>query len=91
MVGVDQSLQGQGLDRVLMADVLKRVAQTSEEVGVAALVLDVLEDDDVFEKHKAFYTSLGFVSLDSRPGRMFISTSTIHRQLVRTKMTADMA
>ncbi len=64
-----------------MADVMKRVAQAAQEVGIALMVLDVLDDDDAVAKPKAFYASLGFTSLVSRPGRMFISTATIRALL----------
>lgn len=81
MIGVDRSRQGRGLGRVLMADAMKRVAQTSSEIGIAFMVLDVLEDGGAFERRKAFYEGLGFISLESRPGRMFVPAVTLRALL----------
>ena len=80
MIGVDQSMQGKGLGSILMADAMKRVALISGDVGVAALVLDVL-DDDARDRRIEFYKRLGFISLPSRPERMFIPTATIRNGL----------
>lgn len=83
MLGIDLSMQGLGLGRVLMADALKRVAATSEHIRIAVMVLDVLEDgvSAVIAKRLRFYERVGFTSLPSRPYRMFLPTATIRTLL----------
>lgn len=83
MFGVDQKTQGQGLGRVLLADALKRATTVSQQIGLAVVVLDVLDDGDQhsIEKRYRFYEAFGFTSFPSRPLRMFIPTATIARIL----------
>ena len=84
MLGVDRSMQGRGLGRVLMADAMRRAASVSDHVGIAVMVLDVLEEDGdaAIERRRRFYERLGFMALPSRPVRMIIPTATI-RLLIR--------
>lgn len=79
MFGVDETYQGRGLGRVLLADALKRAARVSEEIGLAVVILDVLDDGDAeaVEKRYRFYEAFGFISFPSRRLRMFIPTATI--------------
>lgn len=79
MVGVDRSLQGQGLGRALVAHALERIEIASRSIGIKAVILDVIDDGgaEAFARRKRFYERLGFVSFDSAPDRMFILTSTI--------------
>ncbi len=51
-MGVDVSLQGQGLGSALLIDACRRVAQVSEEIGVRALLIHAKSD-----QVKAFYMS----------------------------------
>ncbi len=51
-MGVDVSLQGQGLGSALLTDACRRVAQVSEEIGVRALLIHAKSD-----QAKAFYMS----------------------------------
>lgn len=46
---LDRSRQDQGLGRFLLVDALSRVAAISQELGVALVVLDMLEDGDDVE------------------------------------------
>ncbi len=82
-LGVDHTMQSQGLGRILLADALRRIGLISEELGVTVVVLDVLEDGDenVMAKRERFYRSMGFLPFPSRPMRMFLPTATI-RQLL---------
>jgi len=79
MFGVDEKYQGRGLGRVLLADALKRAASVSEQIGIAVVVLDVLDDGDAkaVEKRYRFYEEFGFISFPSRRLRMFIPIATI--------------
>ena len=83
MFGVDRKVQKQGLGHVLLADALNRAATVSEQVGLAVVVLDVLDDGDgkAVEKRHRFYESAGFIAFPSRPSRMFIPMGTIRRLL----------
>lgn len=48
---------------------MKRCEKLSEQMGAAAIVLDVLEDA-AFDKRWAFYVELGFEPLRHRSARM---------------------
>lgn len=79
MVGVDRSLQGQGLGRALVAHALERIELASRSIGIRAVVLDVIDDGgpEVFARRRRFYERLGFVPFASLPSRMFILTVAI--------------
>ena len=83
MVAVDRRYQSQGLGRILLADALKRAAAAADQIGLKAVVLDVIEDGgpEATEKRRAFYAAMGFQPLPSRPLRMFLSIETIRRAL----------
>ena len=83
MIAVDCRQQGQGIGRILLADALARVAAAAEQVGIKAVVLDVIEDggNNLTEKRRQFYTAMGFESLPGRPLRMFIAIETIRRAI----------
>ena len=85
IVGVDSASQRRGLGRVLLVDSCRRIARVSEHIGVAAIVLDVLDDGDIeaMEKRKRFYMNFGFTSFPSRRTRMFIPVKTIRDALDR--------
>ena len=81
MIAVDRRQQGLGIGRILLADALARTASAAEQVGIKAVVLDVIEDGgtELTEKRRAFYTAMGFESFPERPLRMFIGIDTIRR------------
>ncbi len=83
MFAVDSTMQGRGLGRALMWDAFRRIVAVSAQVGVFALVLDVLDDGNVeaMAKRKAFYEDAGFISFPSQPLRMFMPVETIRRVL----------
>lgn len=78
-LGVESIHQGQGLGRVLLADALKRIVGVSEQMGVAVIVLDVLDDGDseAIEKRKQFYMRFKFTTFPSHPLRMFLPVKNI--------------
>lgn len=82
MLGVDLSVRGRGLGRVLLADALKRIALIPEPLGIAAVVLDSLDDGDraAVAKRRAFYESLGFTAFPSQPMRLFLPTGTVRER-----------
>lgn len=75
MLGVDKSLQGQGIGKKMMSDALHRVHRASKEIGIYGLYLDA--DPDAI----AFYLSLGFTRLDegdqTEVAKMFLNIETI--------------
>ena len=81
VIAVDRRQQGQGIGRILLADALARTASAAEQVGIRAVVLDVIEDggNELTEKRRAFYTTMGFQPLPARPLRMFIGIETVRR------------
>ena len=83
MIGVDQRYASQGFGGDLLVDALMRIARTSEDIGIAVVILDVLDDSnpDQLKRHKALYAKYGFQSLPSNPLRMFLPVATIRKLL----------
>ena len=83
MIAADVEAQGQGLGGLLLADALRRVAAVSSDIGIFAVVLDVLDDGaaDAMEKRRRFYEGFGFISFPSQPMRMFLPVQTIRDAL----------
>jgi GNAT superfamily N-acetyltransferase len=79
MLGVDSSLQGQGIGKKMMSDTLHRVHRASKEIGVYGLYLDA------DPKATNFYLSLGFTRLDNGGiediAKMFLSIEVINQLL----------
>lgn len=82
MIGVDARHQGRGYGGDLLIDALKRIQQASEAMGVAVVILDVLDcgDAEAVAKRSALYRAYGFSPLASNPLRLFLPMATI-RQL----------
>lgn len=72
-VAVDSRFQGRGYGNALMIHAMRKCAELSEQVGAAAIVLDVLRDEG-YSRRLRFYEELGFVSLHDRENtdRLFI-------------------
>ena len=79
MIGVDLSMQGQGLGSALLADVLGRIGRISDEIGTCAVLLDVLDcgDPETVARRKAYYESFGFIPLPDQPLRLFMPIQTV--------------
>ena len=79
MIAVDRRHQDRGLGRILLADALSRAAAVADQIGLKAVVLDVIDDGgpEAMERRRTFYAGMGFRSLPSRPERMFISIETV--------------
>lgn len=67
-VAVRKDRQGKGLGAALVIDALRKCLAIADQLGAAAVVLDVLRDDH-FERRRAFYARLGFLSLDDPDNR----------------------
>ena len=72
-VAVRQDMQGMGLGTALVIDAMKRCIGIADQMGAAAIVLDVLEDEH-FERRWRFYEDLGFQPLGDpdNPKRVYI-------------------
>ncbi len=72
-VAVRTDMQGKGLGAALLVDAMKRCVGIADQMGAAAIVLDVL-DDAHFERRCKFYANLGFQPLGDpdNPHRVFI-------------------
>jgi ribosomal protein S18 acetylase RimI-like enzyme len=83
MIGVDQRHTGQGYGGDLLADALLRIAGAAERIGIAVVILDVLDDGDAgrIERRKHLYESYGFMPLPSNPLRLFLPVATIRALL----------
>lgn len=77
-LGVDQSMQGKGIGRLLLRDAMGQTVRAGEYGGIAFLVLDALDDAAV-----PFYRQFGFVALPSQPLRLVLPTSVIRRAVAQ--------
>ncbi|MDB5542335.1 MAG: hypothetical protein JWQ89_4062 [Devosia sp.] len=83
MIGVDSRHQEKGHGGDLLVDGLKRIAGAAESLGIAVVMLDVLDcgNADRVAKHKALYESYGFTALPSHPQRFFMPMATVRSLL----------
>lgn len=83
MIGRDQKFRGGGFGGDLLVDALRRIAVAADAIGVAVVMLDVLDcgDPDRVARREALYESYGFQSLASNPLRMFLPVS-VSRRLI---------
>ncbi|MGH6896094.1 MAG: GNAT family N-acetyltransferase [Geminicoccaceae bacterium] len=66
-LAVDQSAQGRGLGRLLLADAIQRTLGASEQVAIHAMVVDAKD-----EAAQRFYQAHGFLALPDQPMRLFL-------------------
>lgn len=66
-LAVDERRQGQGLGREVLLRALARATRLSEEIGVAAVVVDALDDATA-----GFYAKYGFAPLVDGERRLFL-------------------
>lgn len=69
-LAVSQSLHGQGLGSILLADACKRVAGASKTLAVAAIIVDAKSTQAA-----GFYQHYGFIELPGQPGRRMLPRS----------------
>ena len=83
MIGVDRRFSGHGHGGVLLADALTRFAKAADELGIAVVMLDVLDCGDpvLVEKRKALYRGYGFLPLPSNELRHFLPIATIREMI----------
>jgi GNAT superfamily N-acetyltransferase len=71
-LAVDQSAQGQGLGKIMLARVLDTAIELSETVGIYAVVVDAID-----EAAKTFYMKYGFVAFVDQPMTLFLPIRSI--------------
>ena len=83
MIGLDQRYAGKGHGGDLLADALLRIEQAAERIGIAMVVLDVLDDGnpDFVRRRKTLYLRYGFEALPSNPLRLFLPVAAIRESL----------
>lgn len=83
MIGVDSRYQGQGFGGDLLVDGLRRIAIAADNIGIAVIMLDVLDcgDEAKTAKRKALYESYGFAALPSHPLRLYLPLATVRKLL----------
>lgn len=81
MIGRDQKFRGGGYGGDLLVDALRRTAAAAEAIGVAVVMLDVLDcgDPDLVARRRTHYESYGFQGLASNPLRMFLPVSVVRK------------
>lgn len=79
MIGVDSRFQGRGYGSDLLVDCLTRLAGAADALGIAVVMLDVLNcgDPEKVAKRLALYTSYGFEPLASNGLRLFLPMATV--------------
>lgn len=79
MIGRDRKFQGGGYGGDLLVDALRRIANAADMVGIAVVMLDVLDcgDPERVARRKALYEAYGFTALPSNPLRMFLPLTTV--------------
>jgi len=82
-IGVDVRHQGQGLGSLLLADAIQRLARASDLLGMAVILLDVLDCGDpvAVQRRLALNVSYGFQPLPTEPLRLFLPMATARRGL----------
>lgn len=81
MIGRDQKFREGGYGGDLLVDALRRISVAADAIGVAVVMLDVLDcgDPDRVVRRKALYQSYGFQSLPSNVLRMFLPVSIVRK------------
>ena len=81
-VAVRKDMQGKGLGAALVVDAMRRCLGIANQMGAAAIVLDVLKDDH-FDRRFRFYQDLGFKPLKDpqNPTRVFIPMADVRATL----------
>ena len=84
MIAVDLRQQGRGVGRFLLVDALLRAESAARDVGLKAVILDVIDDggSEAAKRRQSFYAAMGFKPFPSRHSRMFIPIATVRAALM---------
>jgi hypothetical protein len=79
MIGVDARFAGNGYGGDLLIDGLNRIARAADDLGIAVVMLDVLDCGNLEKvaRRLKLYTSYGFLPLPSNPLRLFMPLDTV--------------
>ncbi|WP_308642558.1 GNAT family N-acetyltransferase [Mesorhizobium sp. GbtcB19] len=79
MMGVDLRFAGKGYGGDLLLDALVRIARVAEQIGIAVVMLDVLDCGDPAKvtSRKKLYVDHGFSALPSNELRLFLPVRTV--------------
>jgi GNAT superfamily N-acetyltransferase len=72
----DSRVKGQSVGELLLAAALRQIVDTSERLGIYAIVVDAKH-----EKAAAFYREYGFQPFPTRPLRLFMPVATARKAL----------
>lgn len=91
MIGVDRRYAGNGLGGSLLIDALVRIERASREIGIAVVVLDILDcgDPEKVDRRKRLYTAYGFQPFASMPLRMFLPLKVVRAFLAAEEAATD--
>ena len=78
-LGRDERVRGRGIGELLLADAVRRILSAGRSVAVFAIVVDAKD-----ERARTFYHAFGFTPFPTRPGRVFLLTSTAAAALARS-------
>ena len=83
MIGVDQRYAGQGCGGDLLVDALIRIGTAAESIGIAVVILDVLDDGNagLISRRQALCAKYGFQPLPSNQLRIFLPVATVSKLL----------
>lgn len=79
MIGVDARFAGNGFGGDLLIDGLTRIARAANDLGLAVVMLDVLDcgNPDQVARRLKLYTAYGFAPLSSNPLRLYLPMDTV--------------
>lgn len=79
MIGRDQRFRGAGHGASLLVDALRRIATAADTLGIAVVILDVLDcgSPERVASRKAIYEGFGFMPLPSNPLRLFLPVAAV--------------
>ena len=79
MIGRDRRYAGQGFGGDLLVDALRRIDRAAAALGIAVVMLDVLDCGDAARvaRRQALYAAYGFMPLVSNPLRLFLPMKTV--------------
>ena len=83
MIGVDARFQEKGYGGDLLVDALKRVWRAGRDLGIAVVMLDILDcgNPSQVERRRMLYMRYGFEALPTQPGRLFLPLATLETLL----------
>ena len=78
MIGRDRKYRGFGYGNDLLVDSLQRIVSAADSLGLALVMLDVLDcgDPERVERRRALYEIYGFTAMPGQPLRLFLPIST---------------